>query len=420
MNLTVLKMSQINLRSFLVVLAIGLVQYYDYHLFGFMAPTISKVLFPFDTPEQALIKTYFIIFTSYFAKPLGSLILGNIGDKLGRSITLDISLIVSSVCALIIAILPGNDKLGIISLIIILVARMFITGVVGPGSDGVRLYIFEQINSRFRCFGEGAAIASCLLGSFFASVSAMLFTSEYLGENGWRFAFASGSLLGILVFLIKYFFPITEYKIQKQEKIENQKGDSIATTLLKNWLLILMMSLVAGAVGSSYQFLTVFFLQFNTNILKITTVLSSYLLPAAIGLFLIGSVLAGIIADYIGKIRTIIFAFLVIMLISVYMIFCILETKFSILAFLALASILPFLIVPSHVIIKKAVLQPVRFRIYSFSHALGSIAISGSTSFVSTKLYSLSAISWLPMCYFMIVIALMFVVTLFLSKQAKD
>ena len=413
-------MSQINLRSFLVVLAVALVQYYDYHLFSFIAPKISKVLFPFDTTEQALIKTYFIIFISYFAKPLGAIILGSIGDKLGRSITLDISLIVSSLCAFIIAILPGYDKLGGLSLIIILVTRMFITGVVGPGSDGVRLYIFEQINSKFRCFGEGTAIASCLLGSFFASISAMLFTSEYFGENGWRFAFASGSLLGILVFLIKYFFPITEYKIQKQERTEAQKADSIITTLSKNWLLIIIMSSVAGAVGSSYQFLTVFFLQYNTSVLKITTAVSSYLLPTAIGLFLICSVLAGMIADYIGKLRTIILAFLAIILISVYMIFCISEAKLSMLAFLALASALPFLIVPSHVIIKTAAPQSIRFRIYSFSHALGSIAISGSTSFVATKLYNLSEISWLPICYFMMIITLMFLVTLFLSNKLKD
>ncbi|MCF8462874.1 MAG: MFS transporter [Rickettsiaceae bacterium] len=412
-------MAQINLRSFLIVLAVALVQYYDYHLFGFMAPKISKILFPLDTEEQGLNKAYFIILISYFAKPLGALILGHIGDKMGRSITLDISLMVGSLCALVIAVLPSYNDVGILSIVVLLFARMLITGVVGPGSDGVRLYIFEHINTNFRCFGEGAAIAACLLGSFCASLSVIFFTNEYFGVDGWRFAFATGAIIGSMVFCIKYFFPIKEYKVEKKEEMLVEKTDTVIKTLTKNWLLILMMSLVAGGVGSSYQFLTVFFLQYNINILKINAVFHSYLLPAAIGLFLIGSLIAGIVADYIGKIRTIHFAFSSIMLTSFYMIDLISRSEFSMLIFLVLAFILPFLIVPSHVILKTAISKSVRFRIYSFSHALGSIAISGSTSYVAIQIYNLQKISWWPICYFILIIYIMFLVTIFLSKRAK-
>jgi MFS transporter, MHS family, proline/betaine transporter len=407
-------------KSFLIVILSALVQYYDYHLFGFIAAKISLLFFPSASNLESLSKTYFVIFVSYLTKPLGAILLGHIGDLKGKSYSLNISLSITALCSLAIAIMPVYDKAGMLSIYGLMLVRMLISGFVAPGTDGIRLYIFEHINPKRQCLGEGMATASCLLGSFVAAASASFFTSSDAPSYGWRIAFLIGSIMGVFMLILKYFFPIEEYKTHKKPHMERGHGGKIGSILVDNWKIFLLSAIIAGGIGSSYQFLTIFWSQYNSSILGLISkdIISKYV-PIAIVLFMVGSICAGLLADYIGKFYTIILASVGLLIMILIHFYLLINVHFNVIAYAMLGFVLPFLITPSHIILKQSVPLAIRYRIYSLAHAVGSICISAPTSFLSSKLYENSNILWLPLCYFVGVIIAMIFSVILLSKNTK-
>ena len=157
-------------KSFLIAAFGALSQYYDHHLFGFLAAAISKSFTPATDPVVALLNTYFIMAIAVCAKPVVAFFLGRIGDIYGRSATLKISLIGTSLASILISITPGYHYIGIIAALILLIARMIIVALVSSGTDGVRLYVYEHIGKTRQCFGNGLVTCSALAGSFVASM----------------------------------------------------------------------------------------------------------------------------------------------------------------------------------------------------------------------------------------------------------
>ena len=125
-------------------------QYYDYHLFGFLAANIAVHFFPTDQIITQLLKTYFIMGVAMLAKPIGAIILGKIGDRRSRSTSFKISLFGTAIASFVLFMTPSYGDIGILSAFILLLCRMSICAFVSSGSDGVRLYIFEHIGTTKR------------------------------------------------------------------------------------------------------------------------------------------------------------------------------------------------------------------------------------------------------------------------------
>jgi MFS family permease len=409
----------ISKTSFLILIISALVQYYDYHLFGFVIAKLSVVFFPSKDAAQSLSKAYYIVFLSYLAKPLGSMILGRIGDSRGRSYALSLSLIIMSVSSLIVALLPSYEKAGMLSIYLLLLARMLTNGSVGPGTDGIRIFIFEHVHHKRKCLGEGLATSSCLVGSFVAAASAAFFSSSNLGPDAWRIAFLLGSFMSVIILLAKYFFPI-EYKTHKNQ--ERESLDAIvnfADIFKKHWALCLTSAIILGGIGSSYQFLTIFWGQYASSVLNlVSTEDVDYYRYVSIGLYIVASILAGTIADYTTKFLTIALALIALTASLCINIYSIINGQFNPTAYFLLGCALPFLVMPAFIIVKQAIPLSIRFRVYSLSHALGSIFIAGPTNFLSNKLYTNTQIVWMPLCYLICIILAMTFATLKLHSQS--
>lgn len=404
-------------KSFAIVILAALVQYYDYHLFGFMAVKISYLFFPSNSPVESLSKAYFIIFLSYLTKPFGAILLGRIGDVVNKSAALTVSLVCTSLASLVISFIPTYETWGVVSIFILIIARMVTSSCVGPGTDGIRLYIFEHITLKHRYLGEGCTTASCLLGSFIAASSASFFSSSSAPLYGWRIAFFIGFLMGVALVVIKHFFPIHYPALQNTyQENTNDKHLGILSITKKYWKLFILGAITSGTIGASYQFLTIFWGQYNADILNIVANdVVFYYLPYTIILFMVGSILAGFIADSIGSNFSASLGFFAIVIILASNFMALNAEKFYIFNYLSIGLMLPFLVNPAHVSLKRVIPISVRHRVYSLSHSIGSICISGSTSFVATKLYQYSNVKFLPLLYFALII-----ISMFLSFKALN
>ena len=389
-------------KSFLISILTVFVQYYDYHLFGFLAANIATHFFPADDITIRLLNTYFLMAVAMIAKPLGAVIFGKIGDMRGRSNSFKISLIGTAIASIILFAIPSYETIGLLSTFLLLLCRMTICTFVTSGSDGVRIYIYEHIHKSRQCLGIGVTTLFTQAGSLTASLSAWFFSLNFLPEYSWRFAFLVGGILGLFVIIA---MKITNFSDVRQVRENSDFKDCCNVSLAKitksNWRLFILCLILAGSIGSTNQFLIIFFGAYNFEILRIVdrSTMQSYISLVIIA-YMIFSIVGGYFADKCDRYYVTVVASVIIIILSILLCISLNQMILNQYLFITIALAMPFITMPSAAILKQSIPVAIRYRLFSLSHAIGSVTLSAPTSFLSTLLYHKTNIVWLPVAYF--------------------
>ncbi len=102
----------------------NIMEWYDFAVFGFLAPIISKHFFPEENHLTGLIMTYGIFATGYMMRPLGGIFFGFVGDKFGRKKALILSIFMMALPTIAIGILPTYTQIGIYAAVLLVLLRM--------------------------------------------------------------------------------------------------------------------------------------------------------------------------------------------------------------------------------------------------------------------------------------------------------
>jgi MFS family permease len=393
-------------KGFFSTLVVATVQYYDYYLYGLMAATLSKNFFS-DTSQNGgssqLTKAYMILALGMLARPIGAIILGRLGDLYGRAATLKISLTGNSFFSLLIALTPGYEKIGSLAAFILLICKMSINVFSAAGTDGVRLYIYENIGREKQCLGNGLVIMATQIGSFLASIAVWLSAMEYLPAYSWRFAFIIGSLFG---FMVAFFVGKKDAtKVTKETANLENLDLSIIKIVRNNFSLFLLCAILSGCIGASYQFNIIFFGTYCFSILKIVSASEMQKFTTiAIILYMVFAVIAGAIADYYGRKKVAMIAFPIFILAAIFNTISIANEQIQPAYYFLNTITLPFIITPALAFLKQSIPVNIRYRIFSLAHSVGSIALSSTTPLISTLLFEKTHLTWLPMSYFILII----------------
>ena len=100
------------------------VEWFDFAVYGFLATYIGAVFFPSDNPTASLLATVAVFGAAFVVRPLGGLVFGPIGDKLGRQRVLALVIILMSVASFAIGLLPGYATIGIWAPILLVFLRL--------------------------------------------------------------------------------------------------------------------------------------------------------------------------------------------------------------------------------------------------------------------------------------------------------
>jgi MFS transporter, MHS family, proline/betaine transporter len=406
-------------KSFIISTLTVFVQYYDYHLFGFLAANIASHFFPADEITTQLINAYLIMTIAMVAKPLGAIIFGKIGDLKGRSNSFKASLIGTAIASVILFATPTYESVGVVSCFLLLVCRMAICAFVTSGSDGVRIYIYEHIPESKQCLGIGVTTLFTLAGSLAASLSAWFFTSNNMPNYAWRFAFLLGGVMGILIVIV---MKITNFKDETKIKddfdFDKFKNSSTISIIYANWKLFLLCTVLAGGIGSTNQFIIIFFGTYNFEILGTIdrSAMQSYITLAILGYMVFG-IVSGYFADRFNRYYVTLIGSFSVIIFSIILIVQLEQMQLNKLTYVSLVASLPFITMPAAAILKQSIPKPIRYRIFALSHALGSVMISAPTALLSTFIYTETNISWLPICYFISIILVISFVLYRLNKR---
>ena len=189
------------LRRNTIASVIGnVLEWYDFAVFGYFAAIIGEQFFPAEDQLAALINAFGVFAAGYMMRPIGGMIFGQMGDRIGRKRALRISVLMMAIPTTLLGLLPTYASIGITASVA-LVALRLIQGVsVGGELVGSMSFITEIAPPKRRGFYGSwtlfSAVAGVLLGSFVATVMHLIFDPATLAAWGWRLPFLAGFLIG--------------------------------------------------------------------------------------------------------------------------------------------------------------------------------------------------------------------------------
>ncbi|WP_328632496.1 MFS transporter [Streptomyces sp. NBC_00356] len=196
------------LRRSVAAGAVGVfVHWFDWAAYAYLAGTVATVFFPADDSTTGLLAVFGVFAVSFGVRPIGALVFGPLGDKIGRKRTLSLVIFMMSGATLAIGLLPGYDSIGIAAPILLVVLRL-IQGFAAGGEFGsAASFLAESAPRRRRGFGVSWLEVGSLLG-FLAGSFVFLLLSSGLDEAqltswGWRIPFLIAAPLGIIGVIIR-------------------------------------------------------------------------------------------------------------------------------------------------------------------------------------------------------------------------
>jgi len=182
------------------------IEWYDFFLYGVVAGIVfNKLFFPAGDPLVSTLLAYTTFAVGFVTRPLGGLIFGHFGDKLGRKSMLILTLMIMGVATFLIGLIPTYEQIGIWAPLLLLLMRIFQGIGLGGEWGGAVLMAYEYAPKEKRGFYAslpqiGLAIGLCLASGIVALLSWALTDAQFLAW-GWRIAFL---LSGVMVIVGMY------------------------------------------------------------------------------------------------------------------------------------------------------------------------------------------------------------------------
>lgn len=178
------------------------VEWFDYAAYGYLATVIASVFFPSEDRTTALMSTFAVFAISFFIRPVGGVIWGHIGDRIGRRDALSLSILIMSGSTFMIAFLPSYEMVGIWAPVLLLLVRL-VQGFSASGEyAGASAFIAEYAPPKKRGLYTSLVPASTAVGLLFGSLLVTwmhtVLTPEDMHEWGWRLPFLLAAPFGLI------------------------------------------------------------------------------------------------------------------------------------------------------------------------------------------------------------------------------
>lgn len=198
----------------LVAGSIGsLVEWYDWNVYGAMAPIFGVLIFPSSSPAVSLLLTFGVFALGFAARPLGAILLSPIGDKYGRKRLFSLTVMLMGVGCLILAVTPTYASIGIFAPILFVVARILQGMSAGGEWQSASPYIVEHGPQNRRGLMSSLLFVTVGLGILLGTGTSAIITSvvpdDALNSWGWRVPFLIGALLSLVSLYVRTRAPET-------------------------------------------------------------------------------------------------------------------------------------------------------------------------------------------------------------------
>ena len=179
----------------------NILEWYDFAVYGFLAPIIGELFFPAEDPTVSIIAAFGAFAAGFLVRPFGSLLFGHIGDKLGRRQGLILSVTLMAIPTFTIGLLPDYAAIGATASVLLVLMRMLQGLSVGGEYTTSIVFLVENSPPNRRAFyaswGTWGAVAGILTGSAVGALVVNFLTPDQVTSWGWRLPFLLGLVIGL-------------------------------------------------------------------------------------------------------------------------------------------------------------------------------------------------------------------------------
>lgn len=291
------------LRRYPIVSAIvgNALESYDFIVYVYLATFMSRLFFP--RQSEALVLTFGAFAVGYVARPVGSIIIGHFGDRLGRKTTLLITMSLMAISTVAIGFLPTYAAVGIAAPILLTLLRLLQGLSFGGEYGGSAAYMIEHAHPDRRGFATSFQQFSSLVGTLAGSGLCALLTvslgDETMLAYGWRIPYFIGIVLGVVSIYIRFHAPETP-AFEELKKT----GQIVAAPLRRMWVYWRDMLRIIGLVapwGVTFTFYLYYAPTYLSRELHHSTSFSLLVSTSALLLVAILTPLVGLLSDRVGR-----------------------------------------------------------------------------------------------------------------------
>ena len=252
------------------------IEFFDFYIYANAAVLVfPQLFFPSTDPLSARLASLATFAIAFFARPVGSVLFGHFGDRIGRKTTLVAALLTMGLSTVIIGALPTYQSIGVAAPLLLALCRFGQgLGLGGEWGGAVLLATENAPPGKRAWYGMfpqlGAPLGFLFSGGIFLLLSQYL-TEEQFFSFGWRIPFLASAVLVILGLYVRLTItetPVFAEAIKRQERVKVPLAE-VFRSHTKTVLMGILISLTAFVI---FYFTTVFALSYGTNSLKYTRV----------------------------------------------------------------------------------------------------------------------------------------------------
>lgn len=398
------------------------IEWYDYFLYGTAAALVFNVVFfPDFSPLAGTLASFATFAVGFFARPVGGVIFGHFGDRLGRKTMLVLTLLIMGVATFLIGLLPTFETIGVWAPILLVTLRIFQGfGVGGEWGGAVLMAVEHSPEGKRGFYGSWPQMgvpAGLLLGTLAVYLFAAVLSEEQFLAWGWRIPFLFSIALVAVGLYIR--LAISESPAFRRVQESHTEAPMPIVDVLRTYpkAVLIAMGLRVAENGSFYVF-SVFVLAYVTEQLGLpnSMVLAGVMIASAIELFAIP--FYGALSDRFGR-RPVYLGGAVFSLLFAFPFFWLLNTEVNVLIWLAIVLALvgghAAMYGPQAAFFSELFGTRVRYSGASLGYQLASVFAGGLSPFIATAL--LAAFGYWAVALYLAGMAVITIVAVILATE---
>ncbi|RTL55180.1 MAG: MFS transporter [Bradyrhizobiaceae bacterium] len=402
------------------------IEWYDFFLYGVVTPLVlNKIFFPNFDPVAGTLLAYTTFFVGFISRPIGGIIFGHYGDRIGRKTVLILTLLIMGIATFLIGTLPTYASVGIWAPILLLLLRVFQgIGIGGEWGGAVLMAVEHSPTGQRGFYGSWPQIgvpAGLLLSAGVVYLLSFLPEADFFAW-GWRIAFLLSALLVALGLYIRLKILETPAFMQakKEEKVVAVPVVDLFKTHGKNTLLGLGARYIEGV---TFNIFGVFIVGYITGTLHLPrqTALAGVMISSAMMILMLP--IYGYISDRIGRRKVFAIGSLLIGVLT-FPSFWLMQSVSPILIWIAIA--IPFAFVypavygPQAALFSELFDTRVRYTGISFVYQFSGIFASGLTPIIATMLLATGDNQPWLICLYVLAVSVISAISVFLMRESNQ
>ncbi len=405
-------------------------EWFDFGVYSYLAATLGKVFFPGASPAAQVISSFATFAAAFVVRPLGGLVFGPLGDRLGRQKVLATTMIMMAAGTFAIGLIPSYATIGIAAPILLLLARMVQGFSTGGEYGGATTFVAEYSPDRRRGFLSSwldfGTFVGYALGSALVTLLNLALSDAEMLSWGWRVPFLIAGPLGAIGLYMRLKLeesPAFQQQLDEHEEslAKESAGTEFRTIIKDHWrALLICMGLVLLYNVTNYM-VTGFLPTYQTETLGRSSSSADVLVLVGMVWIVLLITFLGRLSDHVGRRPLYGFAAagMILLAIPAFLLIKMDGTWLPVCGVLILSTLLACFAAPSAATLPALFPTAVRYAAMGIGFNFAVAAFGGTTPLVTEALVSVTGNDMVPAYYLMAAGAIGLFTVRFLPESAQ-